>query len=392
MNPRLEPCIDFLTRLIQTPSLPGEEETLAHLVVAEMIQLGYDDVRIDDHGNVVGLIRGGDAPSINFNTHLDHVDVGDHSRWPHPPFGGEIHDGRVWGRGAVDIKGPLAAQVHGIASLAGVDRPPGDVYVTGVVQEEIGGVGARYMARTLVTPLVVVGEPSSNTVRRGHRGRTELVVHLVGRSVHASVPEKGINPLPSLGRFLAALDKADRASHEELGSSSVAPTLLRTDQTSANVIPGEVWLTCDWRNVPGETADDALASLQRLLDASLDDSTVGSIDIPVFERRTFTGATMAIPASNPAYVLPLDHASVSAAATIVSEVAGENRPIGIWEFATDGGHYAEAGMTPVGFGPGDPYLAHTVDEHIEIDQLETALEVNRRLALELPASVGWDRG
>ena len=103
-------------------------------------------------------------------------------------------------------------------------------------------------------------------MRRGHRGRTELVLHLVGRSVHASVPAKGVNPLTSLGRFLAGLDGAERGVDPDLGPSSVAPTLLRTDQTSANVIPGEVWLTCDWRNVPGETGEDALRSLRQLLE------------------------------------------------------------------------------------------------------------------------------
>jgi len=387
MSSPTEACVEFLTRLIQTRSLPGEEAQLADLVSTEMTGLGYDKVATDDYGNVIGLIKGGDAPAINFNTHLDHVDVGDPSRWPHPPYGGEIHNGRVWGRGAVDIKGPLACQVHGVAVLVGGERPPGDVYVTCVVQEEIGGVGARHLAQTLVTPLVVVGEPSLNTIRRGHRGRAELVVHLIGRSVHASVPEEGVNPLISLGRFLAALDTVERGEHPDLGKSTVAPTLLRTDQTSANVIPGEVWQTCDWRNVPGETAEDALAALDRVLQPSLGEGTWGSISIPVFDRQAYTGRTMAIPASNPTYVLPLDHPAVEVAAGVVADVTEETDPPGVWNFATDGGHYAAVGMTPVGFGPGDPLLAHTVDEHIEIGALQTAMQVNRRLALELASSL-----
>jgi putative selenium metabolism hydrolase len=386
----LEACVDFLQRLIQTPSLPGDEEPLARLVLAEMIRLGYDEVSLDDYGNVIGILRGGDAPPVNFNTHLDHVDVGDPGRWPHPPFGGEIHDDRVWGRGAVDIKGPLAAQVHGVAALAQGERPAGDVYVTCVVQEEIGGVGARHLVDHLATPIVVVGEPSSNTVRRGHRGRTELVVHVTGRSVHASIPDRGVNPLVSLGRFLAALEGAERAAHPELGASSVAPTLLRTDQTSANVVPGEAWLTCDWRNVPGETDADARRSLEAVLAASLTGGAQGEVEIPSFERRAYTGRRMTIPASNPAYVLPLDHPAVTAAAAILAEITGDVAAAGFWNFATDGGHYAEAGMAPVGFGPGDPDLAHTVDEHIEIAALETALEVNRRLALALPGTLAWD--
>ncbi len=375
----IEGCVDFLQRLIRTESLPGEEGPLAELVAAEMRSLGYDEVRLDDAGNVVGRVRGGDGPAVQFNTHLDHVAVGDPQRWPRPPFGAEIADGKVWGRGAVDIKGPLAAQVHGLAP--GETPFPGDVYVSCVVQEEIGGVGARYLAEHLTTPVVVIGEPSSNTVRRGHRGRTELVVHVVGRSVHASIPEQGVNPLLSLGRLLSRLDELEPAQHPELGASSVAPTLLRTDQTSANVVPGEVWLTCDWRNVPGESADDAVRALTALLEASLGEGALGTVTIPEFERRTYTGLAMTIPADNPAWILGLDHPVVVTASTALAEATGREAPAGVWEFATDGGHFAARGMSTIGFGPGDPHLAHTVDEHIEIAELEVALDVNRRLAV-----------
>ena len=137
---RLDRCVALLQRLIQTPSLPGEEGEIAALVADEMRQLRYDEIRVDEVGNVLGKIQGdGSVPPLMFNTHLDHVDVGDPGLWPHPPFGGEIHGESVWGRGAVDIKGPMAAQIHGVAQLLGSDQPPGDVWVSCVVQEEIGG-------------------------------------------------------------------------------------------------------------------------------------------------------------------------------------------------------------------------------------------------------------
>ena len=118
MSSRLQDCVRFLQKAIQTPSLPGEEGEMAKLVAQEMTELGFDRVHQDDAGNVIGLLRGqGHVPSIMFNTHLDHVDVGDRSRWPYDPFGGEVQDDRVWGRGAVDIKGPMAAQIYGVARL-----------------------------------------------------------------------------------------------------------------------------------------------------------------------------------------------------------------------------------------------------------------------------------
>ena len=388
----LQPCVDLLQKMIRIPSLPGEEGELAALVADAMRGLGYDTVTLDEVGNVLGCIRGqGRAPGLMFNTHLDHVDVGDPDGWPYPPFGAEIHDDRVWGRGAVDIKGPMAAQIFGVARLLDGERPPGDVWVTGVVQEEIGGVGARHLAETLATPIVVVGEPSRNTLRRGHRGRTELVAHIKGRSVHASVPEKGVNPLYALGQFLGGLARLEMPSDPDLGPSTVAPTLLRTDQTSANVVPGEVWQTCDWRNIPGQSGEDARAILEsvagRVMTGSQEwaDSEI-EITIPVIERRTYTGLDRPIPGSNPAYILPVAHPAVVAAERICSDVLGVKRPTGVWQFATDGGHFAEAGMAPIGFGPGNEFLAHTVDEHIEIPALEEAMSVNeglaRRLAVE----------
>jgi acetylornithine deacetylase/succinyl-diaminopimelate desuccinylase-like protein len=142
MTGDLQRCVDFLQQMIRTLSLPGHEGELASLVANEMRDLDYDEVRIDEVGNVLGRIEGrGQAPDLMFNTHLDHVDVGDPAAWPHPPFGGEIHDDKVWGRGAVDIKGPMAAQVVGVARLLRGERPPGDVWVTAVVQEEVSVPG-----------------------------------------------------------------------------------------------------------------------------------------------------------------------------------------------------------------------------------------------------------
>lgn len=360
----------------------------------QMRQLGFDEVRIDEVGNVLGRLGGrGEAPAMMFNTHLDHVDVGDPAAWPYPPFGAEIHDERVWGRGAVDIKGPLAAQVFGVARLVGAETPAGDVWVTAVVQEEIGGIGARHLASTMETPLVVVGEPSRNTVRRGHRGRTELVVHLQGRSVHASVPERGVNPLYALGRFLIGMENLAMPSDPELGASTVAPTLLRTDQTSANVVPGQIWQTCDWRNIPGQSGAQAQAVLQEIGDRirrHYPECAEVQIEVrlPVVARRTWTGLERPIAGANPAYLLPAEHPAVMAAAAICEEALGERRSTGIWQFATDGGHFAAAGMTPVGFGPGNELLAHTVDEHIEVAALEEAMRANAALARRLAAEVG----
>jgi putative selenium metabolism hydrolase len=381
------PCVEFLQRLIRTESLPGQEEGVANLVKDEMLRLGYDDVSRDEAGNIVGLCKGqGQAPGMMFNAHLDHVDVGDPSAWPHPPYDAAISEGKLWGRGAVDIKGPLAAQLYAVGGIISEGiRPAGDVYVTAVVQEEIGGLGARHLVTYLRPPLVVVGEPSHNEIRRGHRGRSELLAHIKGQSVHASIPEKAVNPLEVLANFVLGLKTLQMREDPELGLSTVAPTLLRTDQTSANVTPGEIWLTCDCRTVPGESGADIRGRLQTLIDECVVPGASAGVEATVCEQISYTGLRQSISSEHPSYLLPFDHQAVASAATVLGEAFKSFEDAGVWRFATDGGHFAQAGQTVIGFGPGDDKLAHTVKESIEIAELEKALIGNRALALEWPA-------
>lgn len=383
---RLTDCVAFLQKLIRIPSLPGQEDEVAQAVADEMTRLGYQEVKRDEAGNIIGLIRGrGAAPAVMLNTHLDQVDVGDESRWPYPPFGGQIHQQRIWGRGAMDIKGPLAAQVYAAADLLQADSPPpGDVWVTAVVQEEVGGLGARHLSTHLKPQLVVVGEASHNQLRRGHRGRTELLLWVKGRSVHASVPHRGVNPLEVVCRFIGGLGQVEKGYHPDLGHSSVAPTLIRTDQTSANVIPAEAWLTCDWRNVPGESGEQVRTRLAQLARDSLIAGAEAEVIIPTVHRVSYTGFQDDIPADNPAYILEESDPAVRAAEEVLGQAIGVAEPAGVWQFATDGGHFSLAGQTVVGYGPGEEHLAHTVDESIAVQEIETALIGNLALARDWP--------
>ncbi len=381
----LEACVKFLQRLIQTRSLPGREQEIARVVYREMEQLGFDQVREDEAGNVIGLIRGqGDAPPVMLNTHLDHVDVGDESRWPFPPFGGEIHEGKVWGRGAMDIKGPLAAQVYAVAPLAQEASPPGDVYVSAVVQEEVGGLGARHLSSHLQVPLVVVGEASQNRLRRGHRGRTELTLHVRGRSVHASVPETGVNPLFVVARFLNELASLEMAEDPELGPSSLAATLIRTDQTSSNVLPGEAWLTLDWRNISGETGEDMRQRLEETARKCRIEGSTAAVEVPTFQLKSFTGLAMEYSSYQPAYVVPESHPAITGAKQALDPVTEVREETELWRFATDGAHFADAGMLVIGFAPGHESLAHTVDESISIADLDVGMQGNLALARDWP--------
>jgi succinyl-diaminopimelate desuccinylase len=387
VSPYTEGMIRFCQRMVQTPSLPGEEGEVAALVRGEMEDLGYDEVWTDDWGNVVGLLRGrGIGSPVMFNGHMDHVDPGQGDEWPHPPYGGEIHEGRLWGRGVADMKGPLAAMVHGVGLLARENlRPAGDVYVAAVVQEEVGGLGSKKLVEAVHTDLAVVGEATSNHLARGHRGRIEVVVRVRGKSVHASVPGQGVNPHHVLARFIQRLETLPLADDQTFGGSSVAPTLYLTNQHSSNVIPGEARLHLDWRNVPGEGPEEVLAQLQPLLEGCLSEvkGSEGELKLHTRELRTYTGFDETFPAVFPSFGLPAEHPLVQRGRAVLKRALSRPVEVIIWRFATDGGHLMEAGVPTIGFGPAEAQELHTVGESVPLSLLEEGLLGYAALALEL---------
>ena len=157
--PTFENALQFASDLIATPGLSGQEGDVAQRLQQEMEALGLEDIRVDAAGNVIGVARGrGDAPAAMLNCHLDVVAEGDHSEWEVPPFSGAVQDGFLHGRGAMDIKGPLALQTYAAASMIG--EAPGDVIVAHTVFEERGGLGMKYLLESgdVEPAIVIIGE------------------------------------------------------------------------------------------------------------------------------------------------------------------------------------------------------------------------------------------
>ena len=379
--------IGFCQRIVQTPSLPGEEAEVAALIRAEMERLAYDDVWVDDWGNVVGLLRGqGDGRSVMLNGHMDHVDPGNPEDWHYPPFSGAIHDGRLWGRGSADMKGPLAAMIHAGGALAREGlRPQGDLLVAAVVLEERGGLGTKGLVQTVRPDCAVIGEASSNQVARGERGRTEVVVRVRGRSVHGSVPQQGVNPHAVLARFIQRLETLTLAEDETFGGSNVTPTLYSTDQESSNVVPGEARLHLDWRTVPGETTQDVLAQLQPLLDGCLAEveGSQGELLIETWDLKTYTGRTETVEVALGSYLLDVDDPLVVSARSALARAFA--RPVGVqvWRFLTDACHLLDAGVPTIGFGASEAESIHTVHESVSLDMLAEGMLGYAALAMEL---------
>lgn len=379
---RRDDLVRFAQRLVQTPSRSGHEGEVAALVRTEMERLGYDDVQVDEAGNVMGRIAGGGGPALMFNGHMDHVDAGPPGHWRHPPFGGEIHDGELWGRGTADMKGALAAMVYAaaLAPQAGADLP-GDLHVSAVVQEEIGGLGARHLSQNLPALHVIVGEASANQLRRGHRGRVELVAHFEGRSVHASMPDLAINPHYSLAHFLAGLRSLYMPSDTAYGASTVAPTRIESEPQGTNITPAALRLSLDWRNIPAETLDEILARLETLLTSTLEPGCQGHIEVSSRELISYTGLRLTYPDVFASFTTPPAHPWLMQSQAALVHALGRAVEIGTWRFATDGGHFAAAGATVLGFGPGDDTLVHTVEERLPIDQLVESVVGYLALAL-----------
>ena len=362
-------CVGFAQRLIQTPSMPGEEEAIAHLIADEMREIGVDEVWMDEVGNVCGRLRGedGSLPALVLNTHLDHVDPGDPQLWPSPPYGGEIVDGRIVGRGASDIKGPLAVQVYAMAGrVRGGRRPRRDVVFTGVVEEEVGGAGAIYWAEHVdyEVGLVVLGEPSSNELALGHRGLLAMWVTFPGRSVHASVPQKGDNPNYVLATFLQRLEakKGELSAHPLLGKTTVAPTIIEVDTTSTNVTPAWTRLLLDFR-----TASESPRSLRAFVERLAGDAehviSPAFPEMPVDDsEETITG-----------FYTPPESPVVQRAREALAEGMGREPAFTRYDFATDGRHFVPYGMPIIGYSPGEEAQAHIAGESISIEMMAESL-------------------
>lgn len=383
--------VEFCQRLIRQPSMPGEEGALAELVKAEFERLGYDDAWIDRGGSVIGVLRGaGGGRSLMLNTHLDHVGVGDPAEWPHHPFAADIVDGVLYGRGASDIKGALAPQVYATAVLreAGL-RLAGDLFVTAVVQEEVGGLGARLLVEALRTDAAILGEATSNNIRRGHRGRVGMWVEFTGVAAHASAPARGANPHYALARFLSGLEKLPMRTDPTFGGSTVAPTILHSNNESGNVIPDGVRLALDWRNIPSESAVEAVTAVQDLLDRSLIDRVTGTIVREERTMRTYTGVEERRIAESLAYEVPAEHPLVVAAQGALADLYGRPVEVGTWNFATDGGWFMQAGIETIGFSPCEEHFAHTIHDQIALPMLQEGLIGYAALALALTAPQAW---
>lgn len=387
--------ISFARDLIRIPSPPGGEGDVAERVRGELEALGFDDVWTDEVGNVIGRIAGrGNAPPVMLCSHLDVVDVGDPAGWEYPPFEGVVADGFLHGRGAMDIKGPLAIQLYAAAHFI-ERRPEGDVIVAFTVFEERGGWGMAHLMESgrLRPGAVIIGEATAGDVCIGHRGRAELVVEVHGVAGHASAPDRARNPLGALATLIPALEEfaAGLGFDPVLGRATLAPTRVETLPRSNNVIPDLARVTVDWRVLPGATADQVLSDLESFLAprVRLPEGCRLEVRFNVDRQRTYTGLEEDRRLFTPGFLISPDHPVAAAAAATIERETGRRPALRPWQFATDGGQACGVhGVPTIGFAPGDERFAHTNRERLELASARAVYEAYPAVVRAVQGAVG----
>lgn len=323
--------------------------------------------------NIVAYVEvPGSRRTLLLDAHQDTVPV---DSMTIPPFSGEIRGGRLWGRGACDVKGGMAAVLFAAARIA-AEKPRGaaSVIVACTVDEEHTFRGVQ---RLLAGPwrgtrpdMAVVVEPTRLDVVIAHKGLMRWRIAVRGRSCHSANPWLGVNAIYRAAPVISALEEyagglEAGVTHPLLGCSTLSIGTINGG-TSVNVVPSLCRLDVDGRLLPGESPADAFKRCQSALL-----SRVGA-DFPVeFEEPWL---------AEPALETPADAAVTRTAMESVSAVLGSARAIGV-PYGTDASTISVGGIPAVVLGPGDIAQAHTEDEWIEIDQIEKASEIFYRLIM-----------
>ena len=364
--------VQFMQDIIRIPSLSSEEGPVVNRIQDEMLKLGYDEVRIDPMGNVMGRI--GDGPIvIALDGHVDTVDVGDLSLWDRDPHSGDIEDGILYGRGTSDMKGGVASSVYAGALLKKLGVPDNvTLWVTGTVQEEdCDGLCWQYILNEdgLRPDLVVITEPTSLRIYRGHRGRMEIEVHTSGISCHGSAPERGDNAVYKMAAIIADIEKLNERlePRDPLGKGTVTISEIRSSSPSLCAVADGCTIHLDRRLTINETEETSVAEILALPSVQAANATVTVLDYAV---PSHTGLTYPTRKYYPTWEMTENEPVVQAAMAAHRTAFGEEAEVGHWTFSTNG--VATAGMhniPTVGFGPGHEHFAHAPNEQTEIEHL-----------------------
>lgn len=355
---------------INSENPPGGEGKVARWIRKTLVPMGFDLDLIEyapGRFNVEARLMNGPGPVFAFNTHMDTVPAGD--GWTTDAFILTEREGRLFGRGSCDCKGPLAAMVEAMRMLiVGKAGWSGTLMAVFTGDEEVASAGARhYAASKPRINAVVVGEPTGNACFSAHKGSFRPVVRISGKAAHSGSPHLGDNAIFRAGELMPLIagfheTVLSRRSHPLVGSPSLTVTRIKGGHAD-NVIPAECDLLLDRRLIPGETDASAEAEIRALLAEAGERHGIRAEIVGCHE--TTGGAT------ETSGMAPIVQASV--AACRAAGVA-EPGPFG-FQGACDLVHFVGAGAEGVVIGAGDIGVAHRPDEFVPVDEFVTSATI-----------------
>jgi putative selenium metabolism hydrolase len=374
--------IGFLRDLVRIPSYESQIGPVGEACATRMRELGFDEVRFDDMGNILGRVGSGSRVML-FDSHIDTVGIGDTAEWEWDPFEGKVEDGIIFGRGACDEKGSTPGMIYAMAALKELDLlADWTIYYFGNMEEWCDGIAPHALVEHegIRPDFVVIGEPTKMNVYRGHRGRIEIAADFKGKSAHAAMPHLGDNPLYRAAPFIQSVAAmTDLPDHPFVGPGTIAVTNVTVDTPSLNAVPAAAEVYLDRRVTLGETADDVLTAVRALPGAETAD-----VHIPIYDDPSYTGFVFPVDKVFPAWALDEDHLLLRAARTAYVAMYGREPEIGKWNFSTNGIYWmGKANIPSIGFGPGNEIYAHTVLDQVPAQEVIDAARFYAALPLSL---------
>ncbi len=378
-----EEVVSLAQRLVRIPSVvrPGQGEgAVAAFLAEELDRRGFavrwQEVAPGRPNVVADWDTGGPGFGLILEGHTDVVTEGDRAAWSCDPFGGEVRGGRLYGRGACDMKGGLAAAVVAVSAVRGLSRGlRGRVRLAALVDEEGMMEGVKAFVRAGYAEGfsgAIVCEPEENEICLVQKGALRVLATFRGRQAHGAMPYAGCNPIPAAARFVLALQDLQEAEqrrcapHPQLGLPWVTPTTLRAPvhgDAQFNVMAGEAQVTVDVRTVPGQDHGALHQALQTLATRAADPDQGVEAHTELVEDRPWTQT-------------PPDAPVVRAVEQAVQLVTGRPPRYGGVPGATDGTFlWAWAGLPVVVMGPGKREVPHQVDEYVDVAELVEAARV-----------------
>ena len=410
--------VAFCQDIVRIPSECGHEGKVAERCMAEMRALGYDEVFSDEWGNVVGIVKGDlPGPNLMYNSHMDHVPVGERERWgEYDPFGALITtmktaevnpveqvDAKVIiGRGVADMKGTIASHIYTGVLLKELKKRHGykmrgDFIVSTVVWEEAGEMlGTMKLmdytlpARNIKVHASVCGEPTSLRLALGHRGRMELRFKVDGVAAHGSAPWRGVNAVNKAMKLVDAFEKtvdAEKKTDPELGSSGYALTMITCDPCSNCIVPDACNILYDRRYPTEETPQDCIDQAQRVIDrlAAEDKDFKAKVWINEAEHAMYTGKKEHITNYKEAFKLDKNHPLAQQSAAALQGL-GHDSTFYYWDFGTDAPvTHVRHNIPTIGYSGLQEVYCHTPIERARLDWLEKSLAGNAAIYLNVSA-------